>query len=613
MPDSDAAEINALATELESQYSNQRNLDNLVLSQLLQTHVIEVPKDPKKPQPSGPKSIGSGFAARIVNEDVSFLSAEPFLRLNAPKQEQEQKAQDLEAALAGIWAMSQGDQQVWIQAIKDLSLFGRCWWNVYPNPKMWAGADFDQGDDEEEDEYVDRVEAMKRDRFPIVWRYVEARNTWCTWKGNGELDQVVEIRSMTKRQIEQAYGPGYVTEDNKHRYGYRDTIRVIEFADDDVCKTVVCSAYPQIAAHYEHGLGVNPYVLAQMPTPPPNDHGYYWTGATFDLRYAIEEVDGRLADINWNIRRVTRGGYVVSIDPELRAADVETSGNPDPIQVYPDGTTTIWKGEEIKQLAPAQVNADTYRFIEMVTGFARESHMRPILAGALQSGTSGVLYNTAVQLAEKDFGPTLDSLKHAAEGIGKRFLRSVRVITQESGDTIPIYRAVNGKSYRLEIGAKDVRGWDNLIQARISVAVPLNENAQVATARLAVSSQPGSPALMSVASAMSRYLAIENVTGEQERIDSEQVAQGTIDGLVTFAQERALGLTQGQGVPGDDLQARIGALPESFQAAVQQYAGRLGQPLPAISNNQRGAANQVRTGVQTPSNTEATRLAAQAV
>lgn len=603
----DGNEIDALANELVGQYGAQQALDTLVRSQYLQRHVIEAPKKGKKTIPIKP--VGAGFVARVVNEDVSFLSAPFFLRVNAPKADLEKKASELEGALLGGLDFA-GETGCYIRGIKDLSLYGRCWWNVYPNPKAWSGSDFDRNDDEDDAEYLARVHASKRDNFPIIWRYVSAINTWPTWKGNGDLDQVVEIRSMTKRQIEHDYGPGYVAETSQKRYGAREEIRVVEYADDDVCRTVVCAASPIVAYEFRHKLGVNPYVIAQMPPPPENEYGWYWTGSSFDLRHIAEELDGRLSDINWNIRQATRGGKVAYISPELRATDPETIGTPPAIDIAPDGITTMWVGEDIKPLVPAETNLDVYRFIELITSFARESHIRPILTGALQSGQSGVLYNTAVQLAEKDFGPTLESLKDAAKGIGKRFLRSARHITQD-GETIPIYYVQDSKSYSLELSNKDTRGWDNLLQARISVAVPLNEQAQIATAKLATSSQPGSPAIMSVRTASTRYAGIEDRDYEQQSIDAERLASAVIDALIPLAQERALMLAAGPPVASDSLGQRVAALPESFQQAVQIHAGRLGQTVPQVSNSNRGAMNSVRTGVQTPSQTEATRIGTQ--
>ena len=612
--DSDANEIDALAGDFEGQYAQQRALDTLVLSQYLQTHVVDVTK-PKtgakgKSAVIPIKPVGSGFCARVANEDISFLTSPFFLRVNAPKADAEKKASDLEAGLQGIGRHSRGDDDPWVRGIKDLVLFGRCWWNVYPNPNAWSGPDFKKEDGEDDAEYTERILALKRDRFPIVWRYVEARNTWCTWKGNGELDQVVEVRSMTRRAIEGAYGSGIIVEAPGRRYGQREEIRVIEYADDKVCKTVVCSSAPLIANSFEHGLGMNPYVLAQMPPPPPNENGYYWTGSTFDLRHIIEELDGRLSDINWNIRQATRGGKIAKIDPALRMADPETAGSPPGIDYVPDGITTIWNTEELEPSMPPQTNFDIYKFIEMVTGFARESHVRPILTGSLQSGQSGVLYNTAVQLAEKDFGPTIDSLKMAAEAIGRRFLRSAREITKD-GDTLPIFHSSNGTAYSLELANKDTRGWDNLLQARISVAVPLNEQAQIATAKLATSSQPGSPAIMSVRTASARYAGIENRDYEQQSIDSERLSSAVIDALIPAAQERALQLAGHEPVSSDAIGQRIAALPPWAQQAAQIHAGRLGQTVPMVGNSNRGAMNAVRTGVQTPSQTVATQAQTQ--
>lgn len=604
----DAKDIFDLSTELEGTFGQQRALDTLVLSQYLQRHIIEAPKPKGKQNIIPIKPVGSGFVARVCNEDISFLSAPFFLRVNAPKADLEKKASELEGAFMGGLNLA-GERNCHIRGIKDLAIFGRCWWNVYPNPKLWSGIDFDHEEDETDEEYNERVAAFKRDNFPIIWRYVEARNTWPTWKGNGDLDQVVEIRSMTRRQIEHDYGPGVIVETPSKKYGAREELKVIEYADDKECKTVVCSGSPMIAYEYTHGLGVNPYVIAEMPPPPPNEYGWFWTGSSFDLRHIVEEIDGRLSDINWNIRQATRGGKVAYISPDLRASDPESMGSPPSIDITPDGLTVMWVGEDIKPLAPSETNLDVFRFIELVTGFARESHIRPILTGALQSGQSGVLYNTAVQLAEKDFGPTLDSLKDAAKAIGQRFLRSARVITQD-GETLPIYAAQNGTAYSLELSNKDTRGWDNLIQARISVAVPLNEQAQIATAKLATSSQPGSPAIMSVRTASTRYAGIEDRDYEQQAIDSERLSQAAIDSLIPLVQERILQLAAQPAVAQGALAERIAALDPNMQQAVQMHAQRTGQAIPQnplVSNSNRGAMNQVRTGNQQPSQTQATR------
>lgn len=606
-----ARDIFELANELEGDFGNQRALDTLVLRQYLQTHVVETEiPDPKNANVVRPKPVGSGYAALVVNQDVSFLSGTPFLRINAPDAQHEKKAAMLEAALGGIWILSQGADPVWTRGIKDLALFGRCWWNIYPNPKAWAGINFDHEEDEPDEDYLERVASAKRDNFPIIWRYVESRNTWPTFKANGELDMVIEVRSMTRHQINSAYGAGSVSEDQKHRYGPRDTIKVIEFANSEKCQTVVAAAQPVTVYEFSHKMGVNPYVMAQMPPPPPNEHGYRWTGASFDLRYSVEEMDGRLADINYNIRKATRAQPVIKYDPEQRAMSPDMAGEPPKIDIAPDKPIALWNTEDISYLSPAQTNMDVYRFLEIVTGFARESSIRPVLSGALQSGQTGVLYNTAVQLAEKDFGPTLDNLKTAAQQIGVRFLRSVRMISEEfsdldASDKIPIvYIGKKGESYRLELGAKDVRGYDNLIQARLSTGTPTNEQAQVAAARLAT--DPNNP-LMSVETAMQRFLGIEDPIAELERINIGSMVRRIMEKLGDVAAERALGLVQ-SAPPDDALMQRIGALSPAAQQAVQAHASSLGQNLNGGGQVARSAANSVRTGVQTPSQTEATRM-----
>ena len=112
--DSDANEIDALAGDFEGQYAQQRALDTLVLSQYLQTHVVDVTKPKSGAKGKSAvipiKPVGSGFCARVANEDISFLTSPFFLRVNAPKADQEKKASDLEAGLQGIGRHSRGEE-----------------------------------------------------------------------------------------------------------------------------------------------------------------------------------------------------------------------------------------------------------------------------------------------------------------------------------------------------------------------------------------------------------------------------------------------------------------------------------------------------------------------
>lgn len=54
-----------------------------------------------------------------------------------------------------------------------------------------------------------------------------------------------------------------------------------------------------------------------------------------------------------------------------------------------------------------------------------------VLKGALKGDETGILYNTAGQLAQKQFDPTIENFKRGAKGIGVRFFRAVKAFARE--------------------------------------------------------------------------------------------------------------------------------------------------------------------------------------
>ncbi len=166
-----------------------------------------------------------------------------------------------------------------------------------------------------------------------------------------------------------------------------------------------------------------------------------------------------------------------------------------------------------------------------------------------------------------------------------------------------IYADGKGGSKLLEIGPKDVTGWGGpgTIQARIDLAIPINENAEIVTGRLAADREHG---LMSEETSMERFGHIENPRQEKRRRRLDRIERALDDSLIQYVQMRGMDIQARPASPGL-LQQRYAALPPQIQQAIQMAAQAQGQGVPEA----RAEANRAQTGLpQSLSNTQGTLL-----
>lgn len=580
-----ADEIAELAQQLEQEYAPQRDEDERIAAILQRTHEVTTGnRDPVK-------KIVTGYAGLIFQQDFSLLTSTPFLRVNSPKPSLDREAEKLEAALAGIWTLSQGLEDVWLQMVADFVWSGRGWSKVYPAPQFWAGDAFRRRKGESDQEYLERIQEMKVEDFPIVWKYVDCRGTWPVFDARGDLDQVVEVREMTARALERAYG---------YKTNTSSRLKVIDYADDTQTAVVVIDGGPILLRQWEHNLGMVPYVLAQSQPQAPRTSGFRWHGVLFQSKDLLVELDGLISDIRFNIKRATRAQQVFKLNLEERRRAAPEKAGPEVIEYQPLKPIVLNLDEDVRELEPARTNLDAYRLVEIITALFRETAIRSVLLGALRSGQSAVGYNTAAQFAQRQYGPHIRALEKAAVRAGRLFLRAVQALSQEaepiSGELerIPIlYTGPRGNTYRLEIGAQDVKGWERTIQARIDLAIPVNELADLQAARIAT--DPSNP-LLSRSHAMARWLHVENPEEERDRILQDQVEQALIKPLQQLMLQEGLQILSEPEGDVAEISQRLAGLPPAVQQAIRAHAERLGQPLPEVPNMKRAAGNVGRIG-----------------
>ncbi|KKN34495.1 hypothetical protein LCGC14_0792900 [marine sediment metagenome] len=600
-------EIEELANYLGNEkFSQQAKNDKLDHDIIRQQHVLEAQKDAK----INVVAVGTGYGKLVRSQNFSFLSSRPFIAFNAPRDTLKQHAEFLEAANQGMWKLS-GAYLAWLRGIQDVVDVGRGFLLVHSLPKLWKGLEFERGD-ESDKEYTDRLDDLKLANWPIIVSHQDVRQTWPTFTLKRELDQVVAIKEMTARQVEEAYGSKFGREKDT------DKVKVIVYADHHEMRTIIAkhggvmgvgsTSAEDALDSWKHGMKMNPYILMEAPPLPDNNEGVMWEGSIAPLRYLVPEMDGALTDWRHNTKRNTHSNMVLNLNLADRKQDSPNAqSNADLIKIGPDGIVYLDLEEKISDYAGSQTNPDIPGVISAMRSFTQEGAIRPALLGILeQAGDSGVRYNTGAQLAQKQFGPALDYLSVAAENVTRHLFAGITSFSETfkdiglEDDKIPIYFVdSDGISQRKKLSASDVKGWENRQQAKLELAIPLQENAEIMTARLAADPVGG---VMSLETAMERYAHIANPLEEIRKRDLDKIRAALVEQRVQAAQQIAQQIASTP-ANADILAQDFAAQPDSVKQGIQMAAQLQGQAVPEA----RAAANSVREGRgQQPSQTQAT-------
>lgn len=495
----DAERIQDLAVALDDDWGNQQVLDEVMLSYMLLTNSVDSNK-PTDTMQNGVKGFRGGLGGMVVKEDAALLTVTPGLHINVPTEDVKDREHSslLESWMAGAWKLSQMNGQVWFRKPTDLRGLGRAWSNVYPHPSLWTSKEYDaivrewadSADDPERRKAAEKkVQEWKRDRWPIRWRYVRPRGTWpSSFESQVWLPEVVEIRKMRRRDIEAEFGEEKLAGEYQH-FSASAEIDVYEWANHDWCATVIAGEKdaPTIARKYEHGLGMSPYVLAEAELLPDNDNGWRWAGALFHAQSMLETFDELMADLRENHRDNTRTPLLMFVDKEDYDEDAKVGGRPEQIKLEPGGKHTFWLGEKVELAPVPQINPQSIALLQEVKQLIFQNMIRPIERGEAKSGTSQNQFVTAVQIAEREFDPSMKALTQAAENVAKLHFRAVLSLNKrfpDRPDKVAVFPQMGSKQKGvIEVGPDDVRGWENAIQARASRAIPIDRNIQVATAQ----------------------------------------------------------------------------------------------------------------------------------
>jgi hypothetical protein len=588
----DPEKILKLAREKTEHFSTQVNkLDDKAVSQYLGTDRKSL-YSPKGTDGSGNlRPVSTGLYGFMVDQDVSVLHTTPFNRVLGvgPSPDADKHASGVvESWLnTAIW-IGTGGIKVWDKGNVDLQTVGRFWSKVLTAPQMWA--------DKTLDELLGRLNAAEGEaragiaeeiadyranpaNFPIRWIYVSPRGTWPIYDERG-MSEVVEMRKISPDVVEDKLGR--LPKDLKNK----KEIEVIEWSNDVYVATLlpgeggwkaaVKSAYggkrgPEFLGEpWEHGLGVNPYVLIEGNPLPDNDEGFTWRGGPYHMMNLMPVIDEVMSDFCTNLHSSTVTPPIVTVNLEERAAlGIEEKT----IDVKENETVKMYTGkgwrEEAGRFPTATVNPDALKVIDMAMNFASIGGLnRPALAGISPSGQAGVTLETARQIASGELKIPHNSLQVGFQEIGSRFLRAVSALGKKYPalfDEI-VVRAEDKKhsSKEITVKPKDVRPYVHLVRGDVVLNIPVNEGANVTNAAMAT--KVDNP-LLSNSSALKRYYRHENPEEEGEKIFAQGLQQD-FRALLREAIAQRAGLTiEGAGA---------GSLEAMAESAGGESAGGMG-------------------------------------
>ena len=571
----DAEYIRKFARRMESRWAAQEKVDTRAAGLYTKQASVSVATQGDN---QDVVAVSGGIAGQGIDQDVALITVFPFLRVNNPdpKDEDLKKRIDslVEPWLAAVRKRSQIGP-VEERAIADLPLFGRSWTNLFPLPRLWADSPkfqdllkqyqdlvSDGGDEKNITEARKALELFRRDHFPIRWRYVNPRSTWYQHSDEVHLPEVIEIRTMTAADILSNYNEedlpdGFSDGDDEREvkvYTYTNHVQTATTVDD--------GGDPHLVHDFEHGMGLNPYILSETKPYYDNPLGIRWVGSLFHISDQIELFDQLMSDYATNHRMNAITPRIWEHLPD--DTDPQTLGRPDPDQLTPGQDVHIWAGLEKVYLAPVpQIQQQAIQLLQEVKERINSAFLQPHLGGESKSGESNVLFNTRFQVSDRQFQGKVRAIGDAAEQFGELAFRCVKALNDKVPDTDKVY-ALSERHGWLGLSPKDVDGLEGCVQARIDRELPINMTAKVQRAQMLKEfGLPMSLILESVLNYENPEDIMDQAFVERAVAASEEAAIQQVWAQANFIIQQAA-----QGNAGG-LSDRVAALPPAFQQGLQ--------------------------------------------
>ena len=467
-----------------------------------------------------PDRLQTGYAAQMVDHDLVATGMLPTMRISPPVDTiKERKKIDgqLEPWLNGV---TRQFMRPWRNMARDVRLLGRGYMVVSPLLRLFAEGEYgdkskkladltrkyvssENGDGdkirEEMDGVLKEIEGYEKDpaNFPIRATYYDARCTYPTIDEERPWSEVVHVRKMTARQIEDEYGKNKVPEHlrpgedaNGHYAKDSREINVLHYWNYFYYACVVGDDDdPQTISVWEHNLGENPVVVQEGDLFPEGVTGLRWKSSLFDFSDVLQALDVSLSDIMHIQRRGAFNQVFMNLDPEARHANVDdprTVGHPEQlIKINPNDTHIYGYLQEKLSLAPVPTaSQDVWLLTNWLNQYANTIALRAEEQGRLpNSQTSAVTYAIQLDESKRRLHPVLEEMDMVARKMGRLVMKSAQRFLEEFPQAKRIY-VHTARAGALGCSATDLKGYETLVVPRFGDVTGVNESQKIRNAQV---------------------------------------------------------------------------------------------------------------------------------
>ncbi len=503
---SSADEVQKFARELKAAWGQQRIIDDLMESLYRQRHIVSVtdPTGSRKNSPQGDTNqdivpVGMGKGPQIVDQWAALLGGtlRPHVSQLGNSPTAQARATKLEEFSEGsLLRMEQrmGSQFKGIR--KDIALYGRGVAPVWPQSELWspkANKEFRQRDKENKADWLERINNLKRQNFPIVWQKWDARSTYFRF---GEFSyDTVRIRTLKAGEIVRRFNaPGVQGKLDSRDITHNSNVEVIDYVNDEWYGLF---AGTDVLRRRKHNMGLNPIVLFEGNPMPDNDE-IRWYGILYHARHLLPAYDELISNIITNVRRDTRALTVVYHDPQSEGSEVEVAARPKEKMLRPGGQHDAWTSERpaIERVGSASSNVD-YGVLIPEIGSGIGDFLRTIFMGQARSDTTGTAVRLVAELANILQGDVMEGIRKGGHDLFVRIFHAVTALEEEvehikGKKPDKVYVRVENKTGSREIAvtAEEVKGHDDLIQVRYGLQTATDQRSMGDYVRLMTEDRP---------------------------------------------------------------------------------------------------------------------------
>lgn len=550
-PKSDPKYVPALRETLRSRFSGQNQLDTVMRDLYIQKHRIE------GQAPSSPdvkfRPVGTGFVGLLVDQDVSILGGNWTARVAAidPADERHVSGK-LEPVIFQSFKRMQKYNEVWRPMVKDSRIYGRfAGLGPIPSPMYWGTGNEDlkrlftlleDAEDDDKDGYRREIAGYYQGNFPVVWQRWNPPDVYLTRNDRHLPSEVVYDRKMYAQEIVDNWGDDALPDRKRSvgpvtlgRKGYRDDeqIDVIDYVNGKFYAVVIPDKDDTRVAHqWEHKMGCTPVTFGETGRLPENQNGWVWAGAAIHIRESIHALDDAYTDWRTHIRQSPRTPLVAKLNAEARS---QLDGWPSQITVTgaENEVVNLLIDEGFERGPIPGINADLPGFVDRFTAIVSLLGVRrDALMGSGPSGQSAVHLNVAQTLEKGELAEAKTGLERGLEWAVQLLFKSFVTLANEYPEApteIPI-----GKN--LKIKANDVKGYEDLVQVKIDLNLPVNEGLAVQAYAQATASRGLDPY-----SARERFLNVANPAEIDDKWLEYELFQIAADVVKTIVGSRVAG------------------------------------------------------------------------